>query len=206
MHNNAGSPRGIRRSEGKSAPRRRGLFIETPFLAPCQRRTATTDDEPSFHEPTKAHLAVTPTRQCSRRGSAPENPKTTKTRSVGGRTDQPRKDDTGRAMARPVDQLPQEGKQTRGGPVWPPKMRLHDRQRGVERLVGFTTNYNTPHHTTWQHHVCSAMQCNAIPQSPDDWPCRYMRPTTARCAHTPRVDQQAGTSGPTPIGRTGAAR
>ena len=36
----------------------RGFFIETPFPAPYQRRTTTTDDEPSFHEPTKTHQAI----------------------------------------------------------------------------------------------------------------------------------------------------
>ena len=110
-------------------------------------------------------------------------------------------------MARPVDQLSQEGGQARGS-VSSQKMRLRDRQRGAERLVGFTTNYNTPHpHYMGGHHVCAAVQCSAIFQSPDDWPCRrYMRPTTARPTHTPRVDQQAGTSGPIPVGRTGAAR
>ena len=119
-------------------------------------------------------------------------------------------------MARPVDPLSQEGGQARGGSVFPPKMRLHDRQRGAERLVGFTTNYNTPHPhymggTTYAlqcsaMRVCAAMQCSEIFQPPDDWPCRrYMRPTTARRTHTPQVDQQAGTSGPTPIGSTGAA-
>ena len=56
-------------------------------------------------------------------------------------------------MARPVDPLSQEG-----GIGFPPKMRLHNPQRGAERLVGFTTNYNMPHpHYMGWHHVCAAM-------------------------------------------------
>ena len=64
-------------------------------------------------------------------------------------------------MARPVNQLSQEGGQARGGSVFPQKMRLHDRQRRAERLVRFTTNYNTPH-PHYMGGTMYALQCSAM--------------------------------------------
>ena len=66
---------------GVSSPRRHS---QRPTKGARRRRTAS-----RLSTPTKAHQAVTTSRQGSKRGSAPADPKTTKTGSVGGRTDQP---------------------------------------------------------------------------------------------------------------------
>ena len=109
-------------------------------------------------------------------------------------------------MAQPVDPLSQGGGASEGGIGFPPKNaapRPPVRSRTFGRI--YDQLQHAPPTLHGGHHVCAAMQCSAIIQPPDDWPCRrYMRPTTARRTHTPRVDQQAGTSGPIPVGSTGA--
>ena len=82
------------------------------------------------------------------------------------------------------------GGASEGGSIFPPKMRLHDRQRGAERLVGFTTNYNTPH----QHYMGGttyALQCSAV-QFPS-------HPMTGHVVATCDLPQPAA---PTPHGWT----
>ena len=94
-------------------------------------------------------------------------------------------------MARQVDQLTQEeGGQARGGSVFPPKMRLHDRQREADRLVGFTTNYNTPH-PHCMGGTTHALQCSAVQFS--------SHPMTGHVAATCDLPQPAS---PTPHGWT----
>ena len=113
-------------------------------------------------------------------------------------------------MARPVDQLSQEGGKREGDRFSPQK--CGSTTDSAERNVWSDLRPITirPTHTTWgaPRMRCNAVQCNF--QSPFDWPCcRFMRPSTARRTHTSLVDQQAGTSRPTPlggVGRTGAAR
>ena len=88
-------------------------------------------------------------------------------------------------------------------------MRLHDRQRGAKRLVGSTTNYNIPHRPPTLHGggTTYAPQCNAVQFSSHPMTGHVVATcdlcTTASRTHTSRVDQQAGPSGPIPIGRTG---
>ena len=50
-------------------------------------------------------------------------------------------------IARPVDQLPQEGGKERGASVWRPKKRLRDRQREAKRLVELRPITTCPTHT-----------------------------------------------------------
>ena len=80
--------------------------------------------------------------------------------------------------------LSQEEGQARGGSAFSPKSAAPRLTAWSETFGRITTNYNMPHpHYMGRHHVCAAMQCSVIPQSPDDWPCRrYKRPTT-RCTH-----------------------
>ena len=97
----------------------------------------------------------------------------------------------------------------RGGVGFPQK--CGSTTDSAERLVGFTTNYNTPH-PYYMGGTTYALQCSAMQLSSHPMTGHVVARvhatyhTTARRTHTPRVDQQAGTSGPIPIGSTGAAR
>ena len=142
-------------------------------------------------------------RQGSRRWPTPADPKNNKD-EVRGRTDrQARKERYRQMTGRPA--LP-GGRASEGGIGFLPKNAAPRPTAWSVTFGRITTNYMPHQHYMGGHYVCAAMQCSIIPQSPDDWPRRrYMRPTTARRTHTPQVDQQAGTSGPILISRTGAA-
>ena len=71
-------------------------------------------------------------------------------------------------------------------------------------LPTFVSHRNTP--LLW-HHVCAAMQCSAIFQSPDDWSCRrYMRPTTAHRTYTHEWTSRRAPEGPSPLQRRWRSR
>ena len=137
VYDDAGSLRGIRRSQGKSAPRRRGLFIENPFPALCKdaQRRRTTSRSAMSQSKLTTQLRPLPSTTTSRRGSQRRAAPAVQDNNneVRGRTGRQSMMGRYRQSDRWTSSL--RRKQKEG--VWPPEKRLRGRQRGASRVVDF---------------------------------------------------------------------
>ena len=93
VYDDAGSLRGIRRSQGRSTPRRRGLFIETPFPALCKdaRRRPTTSRSTRAGQSSQRSYGLYQARRRAEEAHSDGLRQQIRTtaRPVGGRTDDP---------------------------------------------------------------------------------------------------------------------